>query len=144
MKVWPRHYLQCGSLGGLVGDRGLLEGVDSRAGFRRRWLLGIGDRGGGPSPVQAPSRVEGVSDTLGCGRLAALIFGAVAGPCVVDFARVLRVDQVLCFGGAQLYGDHLPTFLVPPELDGLPHLRWVAGSQWTRFLNPWRSPVTQY
>ena len=64
------HGLQCGSLGGVVGDRGFVEDVDAGLGLRRRRLLGTGSSGGGPCPARAPSGVKEVDDTLSCGRLA--------------------------------------------------------------------------
>ena len=106
----PGHGLQCGGLGGVVGDRGLIEDVDAGVGFRRRWLLGVGDRGGGPLTARALSGVEEVNDTVSCGCLATLPLGLWQRPCIVDFARVLGAGDVLCVGGAYLYGDHLRPF----------------------------------
>ena len=40
---------------------------------------------------------------------------------------VLSISEVLCVGGAQLHGDHLPTFFVPPEFHGWRHLLVVGG-----------------
>ena len=130
--AWPGHGLQCGGLGGVLGDRGLVEDVDAGVGFRRRWLLGIGGPGDGPSPARAPSGVEEVDDTLGCGRLAASLLGLCQRPCDVDLARVLGAGEVLYVGGAQLYGDRLMTLWVSPEFDGSPHLL-VNGGGWVRF-----------
>ena len=54
--VWPGHGLQCGGLGGVLGNRGLVEDVDAGVGFRRRRLLGTGSFWGravsGPGPVR--------------------------------------------------------------------------------------------
>ena len=124
--VWPGHGLQCGSLGGVVGDQRLVEDVDVGMGFRRRWLLGICGRGSGTSSAGAPSGVEEVNDTLSCGRLGAPLLRLWQGPCVVDFARVLVASELLCVWGAQLYGDHLTNVLLPPEFDGSPHLLVIA------------------
>ena len=73
--VWPGHGLQCGCLGGVVGDRRLVEDVDAGLGFRRCWLLGTGSSGGGPRPARAPSGVEEVDDALSCGCLAVPLLG---------------------------------------------------------------------
>ena len=73
--VWPGHDLQCGGLGGFVGDRGLVEDVDAGVGFRRRRFLGTGSCGGGPCPARAPSGVEEVDDALSCGCLAVPLLG---------------------------------------------------------------------
>ena len=69
------HGLQCGGLGGVVGDRGFIEDIDAGVGFCRRRLLGTGSCGGGPCPARAPSGVEEVDDTLSCGRRAVLLLG---------------------------------------------------------------------
>ena len=50
LEVWPGHGLQCGGLGGVVGDRGLVEDVDAGVNFRRCRVLGTGSCGGGPCP----------------------------------------------------------------------------------------------
>ena len=54
--VRPGHGLQCGGLGGVVGDRGLVEDVDAGVGFCRCRFLGTGRLGGravsGPGPVR--------------------------------------------------------------------------------------------
>ena len=130
--VWPWHGPRCGGLGGVVRDRGLVEDDDAGVGFRRRWLLGIGGRRGGPSLARAPSGVEEVDDTLSWRRLAAPLLGLWQGPCVVNLACVLGAGEVLCDGGAELYGDHPTTFLVEVEFDGSPHLL-VVGSGWVPF-----------
>ena len=132
MGVWPWHYLQCGGLGGSVGDHRLVEDVDARVGFHRRWLLRISGHGGGPSPAGALSGVEEIDDTLSCGRLAAPLLGLWQGPCVVDFARVINAGEVLCVGDAQLYVDHLTTVLVSFELGYSPLLH-VVGDGWVLF-----------
>ena len=57
--VWPGHGSQCGGLGGVIGDRGLVEDVDAGVGFCRRRFLGTGTCGGGPrlaGPRQASRR----------------------------------------------------------------------------------------
>ena len=51
--VRPGHGLQCGRLGQVVRDRGLVEDVDAGVGFRRCWLLAISGSGGRRSPVRA-------------------------------------------------------------------------------------------
>ena len=94
-------------------------------------LLGTGGRGGGPFPARAPSGVEEVHETLSCGCLAVPLLGLGQGPCVVDLARVLGAGEVLCRGGAQLYGDHLTTVSVSPEFIGSPPLLVVEG-RWVR------------
>ena len=121
MGVWPGHSLQCGGLGGVVADRGLVEDVDAAVGICTRWLLGICGRGGGPSPARAPSCVEEVDDSLSCGGFVAPLLGLWQGQCVVDFPRVLGAGEVLCVWDAQSYGDHLTTVLVSPVFDGSPH-----------------------
>ena len=73
--AWPRHGLQCGGLGGVVGDRRLVEDVDAGVGFRRCRLLGTGSCGGGPCPARAPSGVKEVDDGLSCGCLAVPLLG---------------------------------------------------------------------
>ena len=73
--VWPGHGLQCGGLGGVVGDRGLVEDVDAGVGFCRCRYLGTGSWGGGPCPALAPSGVEEVDDALSCGCLAVPLLG---------------------------------------------------------------------
>ena len=73
--VRPGHGLQCGGLGGVVGDRGLVEDVDAGVGFRRCRFLGTGSWGGGPCPALAPSGVEEVDDALSCGCLAVPLLG---------------------------------------------------------------------
>ena len=73
--VLPGHGLQCGALGGVVGDRWFVDDVDAGVGLRRRRLLGTGSCGGGPCPARAPSGVEEVDDTLSCGRLAVPLLG---------------------------------------------------------------------
>ena len=73
--VRPGHGLQCGGLGGVVGDRGLVEDVDAGVGFRRRRFLGTGSWGGGPCPALAPSGVEEVDDALSCGCPAVPLLG---------------------------------------------------------------------
>ena len=73
--VWPGHGLQCGGLGEVVGDRGLVEDVDAGVGFRRRRFLGTSSCGGGPCPARAPSGVEEVDDALSCGCLAVPLLG---------------------------------------------------------------------
>ena len=75
MGVWPGQGLQCGGLGRVVGDRGLVEDVDAGVGFRRRGLLGTGSCGGGPCPAWAPSGIEEVDDALSCGCLAVPLLG---------------------------------------------------------------------
>ena len=130
--LWAGHGLQCGGLGGAVGDCGLVEDVDTGVGFRRCWLLGIGGRGCGPSPARPPSGVEGVDATLRCGRPAAPILGLWQGPCVVDFAPVLGAVEVLCVAGARLYGDHLTTTLISRKFGGSPQLI-VVGGVWIPF-----------
>ena len=44
----------------------------------------------------------------------------------------MSASVVLCVGGAHLHGNHLPTVLVPPELDRLPPLL-VVGGGWVPF-----------
>ena len=127
LEVPPGHGLQCGGLGGVVGDLGLLEDVDAGVGLRRRWMLGIGGCGGGPFPARAPSSVEEVDDTLSCGCLAVPLLGLGQGPCIVDLARVLGAGQVLCVGGAHLHGDHFTTVSVLPEFRNSPHLLLIRG-----------------
>ena len=73
--VRPGHGLQCGGLGGVVGDRGLVEDVDAGVGFCRRRFLGTGSWGGGPCPALAPSGVEEVDDALSCGCPAVPLLG---------------------------------------------------------------------
>ena len=70
LRVWPRHGLQCGGLGGVVGDRGLVEDVDAGVGFHRCRFLGTGRWGGVLCPALAPSGVEEVDDPLSCWCLA--------------------------------------------------------------------------
>ena len=125
--VRPGHDLQCGSLGGVVGDRGLVEDVDAGGGFCRRQLLGTGSCGAEPCPARAPSGVEEVDDALSCGRLPFPLLGLGLGPCVVDLARVLGAGEVPHVGDAQLRWDHLTTVSVSPEFDGAPHLLVVGG-----------------
>ena len=60
--VLPGHGLQCGSLGGVVGDRRLIEDVDAGVGFCRCRLLGIGSCGGGACPARPLSGIEEVND----------------------------------------------------------------------------------
>ena len=67
---------------------------------------------------------------MGASRLR--FWGYGRGHALWDFARVCGAGEVLCAGGAQLHGDHLPTVLVPPDLDGLPPLP-VVGSGWAPF-----------
>ena len=74
-RVWPGHGLQCGGLGGVVGDRRLVEDVDAGVDFRRCRLLGTGSCGGGPCPARASSGVEEVDDALSCGCLAVPLLG---------------------------------------------------------------------
>ena len=100
LEVRPRHCLQCGALGGVVGDSGLAEGVDPGGGFRRRWLLGIGGPGGRPFLARAPSGVEEVDDTLSCECIAAPLLGLWQGSCGVSLAHVLSPHEVLFVGGA--------------------------------------------
>ena len=95
----PGHGLQYGGLGGVVGDRRLVEDVDAGVGFRRRWLLGTGGCGGGLFPGWAPSGVEEVDDTLTCGCLADPLLGLGQGRYLVDLARVLGAGEVLCVRG---------------------------------------------
>ena len=73
--VWPRHGLQCGGLGGVVGDRGHVGDADAGLGFRRRRFPGTGSRGGRPCPARAPSGVEEVDDALSRGCLAVPLLG---------------------------------------------------------------------
>ena len=73
--VQPGHGLQCGGLGGVVADRGLVEDVDAGVGFRRCRFLGTGSWGGGPRPALAPSGVGEVDDALSCGCLAVPLQG---------------------------------------------------------------------
>ena len=73
--VWPGHGLQCGGLGGVVGDRRLVEDVDAGVGFRWCRFLGTGSWGGGTCPALAPSGVEEVDEALSCGCLAVPLLG---------------------------------------------------------------------
>ena len=128
----PGHGLQCGGPVGVVGDRGLVEDDDTGLVFRRRRLLLIGGRGSGLSPARAQSGVQEFDDTVSSGCLAAPPLGLGQGPCVLDLARVLGAGEVLCVGGAELYGDHLATVMVSPEFDCSPNLLVFEGS-WVPF-----------
>ena len=79
MGVPPWHGLQCGGLGGVLGDRGLVEDINAGMGFRMSWLLGTGGCGGGLFPARASSGVEELDDTLSCECLAVLLLGLQAG-----------------------------------------------------------------
>ena len=52
-----RAWLAVCGLGGVVGDRRLVEDFDAGVGFRRCRFLGTGSWGGGPCPALAPSGV---------------------------------------------------------------------------------------
>ena len=73
--VWPGYGLQCGGLGRVVGDRGLVGDLVAGVGFRRCRLLGAGSCGGRPCPSPAPSGVEEVDDALSCRCLAVPLLG---------------------------------------------------------------------
>ena len=98
--VQPGHGLHYGDLGGVVGDRGLVEDVDAGVGFRRRWLRGTGGCGGGPFAARALSGVQEVDVTLRWGCLAVPHLGLGQGPCVVDLVCVLGAGEVLYVWGA--------------------------------------------
>ena len=73
--VWPGHGLQCGGLGGVVGDRRLVEDVDAGVGFCRCRFLGTGSWGGGACPALDPSGVEEADDALSFRCLAVPLLG---------------------------------------------------------------------
>ena len=103
LRLWSGHGLQCGGLGRAVGDCWLVQNVDAGVGFRRRRLLGISDRGGGPSPARAPSGVEEVDDTLSCGRLAAPLLGLCSRFMVLLWVASVTVPGPVLMRGSRLF-----------------------------------------
>ena len=136
--VWPLHSLQCGGLGGSVGDRGLVEDVDAGVCIRGRWLLGMSGRGGGPFLARAPSGVERVDDTLSCRRLAAPLL--CISPVYSVPVRYSVSGAHSCMGTMSRLFWSRQSSMVCPTFSSL----WVAGSHWTWILNLWWSPVTRH